>query len=371
MNSSENIFHNVIPEEEDFIAKTFPIVWRKELPDLTFELSSNSIKIYNNINKTKTLKEDTVSFSFCEIILHTMDVVNDKNTDMQDPIFDIVRKIESYCNKNITPSYIEKRIFYGFALCVIYGIPITTGQKSLKKQPIGFAMLFDYKNLPKIIPYNAPYGKPEPKVNKYIYIDAMCSAYSTAGIGSTIIKYLEDPILQKVIYENFDIQYDGIALKALPATYTYFISKFGFVRSNGDGFVYPFAMFASIPDNSKSDSSQVILYNSNDIDKLSFPSKWYSRKFGQFTARNLKEFFQNVQPLQIFIGDNDDNGYLLHKPIQKFIKQNIGGKSNKKYIHYCGDIRKYLVHKNNIGKFIKSNGKQIQLSTIRGKYRYS
>jgi hypothetical protein len=298
-------------------------------------------------------------------------VVNNTNTDMQDPIFDIVRKIESYCNKNITPSYVEKKIFYGFALCVIYGIPITQGQKSLKKQPIGFAILFDYKNLPQVIPYYTQYAKPEPKVNRYIYIDAMCSAYSTAGIGTTIIGYLEDPILQKVIYENFNISYDGLALKALPETYTYFISKLDFVRSNGNGSLYPFAFLASVPDNPQSDSAQLILYDSIDINKLSFPSKWYNRKFGQFNARNLREFLIHIEPLQIFVGDDNDNGYLLHKPIQKFIKPNIGGKSNKTYVHYCGDIRKYLVHKNNIGKFIKSNGKQIQLSTIRGKYRYS
>jgi hypothetical protein len=372
-NTKQNTFHDLPKELNSFVGTTFPIIWKKDLPDMTFELSKNSKKTFGNIHRTKISEDRSISFMACELVIHQIQGIDKHtNSEYSDQIFTLQDTTELFCKGVISESeefsYPKDSIDNSMAICVVYGIAITENQKYMFKEPIGFATLQFKDRLYNSWDKYESVAKPTTKPKGYLYIDIICSPYTASGVGLEIVKSLEDRELQTVMKKTFNISYQGLALQALPPAYTYFIYKCGFVRTNGNGKLYPFAILTN-----KDTEITTNLYDAKDIDNLTFPAIYKDetsrgRLPRMITANSKQDLLKQIEPMSIFGMDADHNGYLCSKPILSL----IGGKktTNKIYVKYCDHKRSYIVNITDKKKYINVNGQKLQLSTIRGKYKY-
>jgi hypothetical protein len=311
-----NVFHN--REEADFIGTTFPVIWRKELPDLVFHLNDD---------------KDAVTFFGCEIVVNRVRGIDIEYAAMDDPVFEVYERSRYLCtpgNTKLADDHSKESIETCDAICVVYGIPIQSSKFSntMKKTPVGFATLM--KKTGKIggnpWDFRLQYAKPGVVVNDHLYIDVICSAFSTSGVGALMVDSLADPDLRRAMMRDMRIYYEGLLLKSLPETYTYFMYRCGFLRSNGDGRVFPFSIIISPDGNEKA------LYDMSDLELLRFPSLWTNIKESTpFSARSAKELLMNLKPLNVFKEDTAANGFLFYKPIGQ-LAMSGGGKARKKKV---------------------------------------
>jgi hypothetical protein len=371
-NTKQNVFHDLPKELNSFVGTTFPIIWKKDLPDMTFELSKNSMKTFGNIHRIRIAENRNVSFTACELVIHQIkDIDKHTNSNYSDQIFTLQDNTELFCKGVISESeefsYPKDSIDNCMAICVVYGIAISENQKYMFKEPIGFATLqFKDRLFLPLSKYESQ-TKDTIATKGYLHIDVICSPYTTSGVGLEIIKSLEDPKLRIVMKDKFKISYQGLSLQALPAAYTYFIYKCGFVRTNGDGKLFPFAILTN-----KDTGITTNLYEAKDIDKLTFPAIYKDESYQgrlprMITTSSKQDLLKQIIPMSIFGMDADYNGYLCSKPILSFIG---GKKTNKIYVKYCDHKRSYVVNITDKKKYINVNGQKLQLSNIRGKYKY-
>ena len=144
-----------------------------------------------------------------------------------------------------------------------------------KRQILGFALLKMIKDLEKYFPLTdnmdnetevayrlrkgQNYVEPE-KIKRHLYVDVICSPYTASTLGKLMLQTLENPEL----YGNI-IGYEALALRAISDVYTYYPMMNGYVRSNGNGNVYPLIYVNPKKEN------EFVLYRASDINSYSFP----------------------------------------------------------------------------------------------------
>lgn len=368
----EETYHNarMIQVAPSFIGENFPIIFQKDLPDLMFS----------------TFGDKPHTFVDCEVMVHKVIGVQGK-ANSKDPILGLYRQSKSFCARSteLQPKYIQDSIKGCTAIIVIYGLPFQfendeeNYDKNIiaQKSPIGFATL-KFPNRRVSLSNDTAFSRPKitNMVSSPIYIDVICSPFVAAGLGKRMIDTLEDHEMRVAFNEKMNIYYDGISLKALPSAYSYFISQCGFVRTNGDGNIYPFAHMMEIQSNGKKPWHQFFI--PKDLESFKFPSKWstgYLYNPGGFDVSSKKGFWAHIRPTEIFEDDSDHDGFFCMKPLKAHQKNVRNGgeikhKQTTSYVMYADHKKAYKVYLDGHKKCIHVLGKHLYLVDIRGKYKH-
>jgi hypothetical protein len=233
-------------------------------------------------------------------------------------VWDAYHKVASLCQGSLSISYLQSSIVDAQMLVVIFGkASMTDSSYSVSRSlPIAFATLKQYERGKLARKYMGPgsrywqiqdtsLARDYPPGKNHLYVDVVCSAFLASGFGNVILTVLESQPVRRAI----EFKYDALALRAVPRVYTYYPSKLGYVRSNGDGRVWPFAIVGSAAMYSKGDWDGVAkrlpfaLQNANHL--LRSKSTLFD-KAGLAAA---------ISPSNIFDGDSPANGYLYTKAL--------------------------------------------------------
>ena len=214
-------------------------------------------------------------------------------------------KASLLCKSEVGPGFIDLSVAQNEFLIVGYGM--VNGVKI----PVGFATLRTIYGgkLPKYYPVlrTNPYTSrldDSVAVRDVLYLDLVCAPFSSAGIGSHMIKALERNDVRAAITREVGAPYDSIALRGIDDVYTYYPMVHGYVRSNGNGEVYPFG-FLTEPNR--------WFFDKRDVAAVEYPTST-KRDFFIPNKKKLSEAL-SLNRLQLFKDDSPSNGYLYLKRI--------------------------------------------------------
>lgn len=368
-NNNTNVFHDIEQEpqamynaqnvqvENSFIGDNFPYIWKEHLPKVIFSADG----------------EDPYTFTKCEVMVHWIYNVPYKS-GTKDPIVTyLYQQSDLFCLRSdvLTSDYIKQSISECVAVIVVYGEPVKVGIPKTKKQPVGFATLnypMDY--VPASNDTSTTPKQSQIIIKSPLYIDVICSPFASSGLGKIMIDALEAHTLRSA-FAKHNVLYDGLSLRALPSAYNYFISKCGFVRTNGRGSIWPFAEMRYMENVDKKWHS---FYELKDLDPKLFPSTWsngyVAQKMTEFHISSPKEFWKYVRPTINFKKDGEDHGYYCMKPVGKLLSGGSIHKPTSEYVMYADHKKRYRIYLDCRKKCIHVQGKYFYLSNIRGKYKY-
>jgi hypothetical protein len=249
-------------------------------------------------------------------------------------------------NQHPSNASIFESIKTTFKLMASFAIP----QNSCKFMVLGFAFLITGVKPPKPYPTllcNAMYYGLRTTTQRSVYVDIICSRFSVA-------QYMLEELLQKQSQNQiadllFGKKGSGFAcfLRAVPSVYTYYALMFGFTRTADNRSVYPIFFvdvddiranigalnFAQpLADNATNEEIMASIFGPHEtssdivwkappgcsmyrVYRLEPPFKDFLKKNDMLT-NNIKRstYFRN---LQVFYGDNDNNGYMFSKFVAK------------------------------------------------------
>ena len=247
-------------------------------------------------NDSRLTRSYPINLTSGEIVLYRLPratLYNKKQYISQyNPIlWQALSKGQFLCKSEVSGAFIDDSVANNEFLMVAYGI--VNGSKI----PIGFATLHTLYNR------RLEYDYPVLRNNRYpsrqgnsavnvLYIDLICAPFSTSGIGSLMIKALETYDVRNAIKNEMGDMYDSIALRAIDDVYTYYPMVHGYVRTNGDGNVYPFGVI-----------EDWLFYDKNDVAAVPREHK-----------KKLIEVLSSYRP-KLFKKDSQNHGYLFMKRV--------------------------------------------------------
>jgi hypothetical protein len=214
-------------------------------------------------------------------------------------------KASFLCKSGVGDAFIDESVAHNEFLMVAYGI--VNGSK----MPIGFATMRTMYNRKLELSYPVLSSNKFPSrrdelgvVNDVLYLDLICAPFSTGGIGSHMIKALERADVRKAIEIEIGAPYESIALRGIDDVYTYYPMVHGYVRSNGNGKIYPFGRLLE---------PTRLFYDKKDVAAVEYPTDT-NNSFLISNKKKLSEAFSQGK-IKLFVGDAFEHGYLYMKRI--------------------------------------------------------
>ena len=297
--------------QEHFQILTIPL-GRISTPKPKFEdrLAHQSITDYEG----RMTRSYPVNLSSGELVLYKLprsspltSVSNKAFLSQYDPVlWQTLAKASLLCKSEVGAAFINQSVAHNEFLMVGYGIVNDV------RIPIGFATMRTYYNskLSKEYPVLHLNTLPARRddsvaVRDVLYLDLVCAPFSTAGIGSHMLKALEREDVRNVIANEVGGHYDSIALRGIDDVYTYYPMVHGYVRSNGNGEVYPFGVLTE---------PYRLFYDKKDVAAVQYPTSTNNELFIP-DKKKLSEAF-SMNRLKLFKDDSGANGYLYLKRLQ-------------------------------------------------------
>ncbi len=350
-NSDEDIFEENLYQ---FIAtnQVVPFLYHK-LNDI--QVQEQDLQLYNHLLKKNITIDDNPTFKFCRAYLYLVNEYKQaygSNLPANKALLCTKKSTVSKVSLNVVdPSYIDTSLEDANFLVVVYGFATHNKSKTMHPKCIGMTTIKFNTYLPIVIGNNMEtYKQPYHVFQNSLYIDIICSPFQKSNVASQIISMLESqhirdtfkdiqniPRLKSTLskfyhkYIENGLSYEALSLKALSHSYMYFVTKCGFVRTNGKGFIYPFKVDAN-----------GVFYDQNDLVEFI--------KNNNLSTEQKSYFINSTRPTVVFGSDNDLNGYLCAKYLQpisggsKLLKMKHNGHSYK--IRFGSRGGRYILVKN-------------------------